>query len=52
MLPRDSIVGAILRGTQAIVPRGTDRLQSSDRLLVFSTRHAAEDVRAFFSQAH
>jgi trk system potassium uptake protein len=52
MLPRDSIVGAILRGTQAIVPRGTDHLQSGDRLLVFSTRRAAEDVRAFFSHAH
>lgn len=51
-LPRDSIVGAILRGTQAIVPRGADRLQSGDRLLVFSTRHAAETVRAFFSHAH
>lgn len=51
-LPRDSIVGAILRGTEAIVPRGTDRLQSNDRLLVFSTRHTAEDVRAFFSHAH
>ena len=52
LLPRDSIVGAILRGTKAIVPRGTDRLQSNDRLLVFSTRHAAEDVRRFFSHTH
>ena len=51
-LPRDSIVGAILRGTEAIVPRGTDRLQSGDRLLVFSTRQAADHVRAFFSHAH
>jgi trk system potassium uptake protein len=49
--PRDSIVGAILRGTQAIVPRGTDRLQAGDRLLVFSTRGAAEDVRAFYAKA-
>jgi trk system potassium uptake protein TrkA len=49
--PRESIVGAILRGAGAIVPRGTDRLQSGDRLLVFSTRRAAEDVRAFFSKA-
>jgi trk system potassium uptake protein len=47
--PRDSIVGAILRGGQAIVPRGADRLQPGDRLLVFSTREAAENVRMFFS---
>jgi trk system potassium uptake protein TrkA len=50
-LPRDSIVGAILRDDQAIVPRGTDTLQSGDRLLVFSTRAAADRVRAFFSPA-
>jgi trk system potassium uptake protein TrkA len=47
--PRDSIVGAILRGGQAIVPRGSDRLQAGDRLLVFSTREAADNVRTFFS---
>jgi trk system potassium uptake protein TrkA len=47
--PRDSIIGAILRGGQAIVPRGTDRLQAGDRLLVFSTRAAADRVRDFFS---
>jgi trk system potassium uptake protein TrkA len=50
-VPRDSIVGAILRGTQAIVPRGTDHLQAGDRLLVFSTRAGADEVRAFFGRA-
>ncbi len=49
--PRDSIVGAILRGSRAIVPRGTDRFQAGDHLLVFSTRGAADEVRAFFSIA-
>jgi trk system potassium uptake protein TrkA len=47
--PRDSIVGAILRGDRALVPRGTDRVQPGDRLLVFSTRAAAENVRNYFS---
>jgi trk system potassium uptake protein TrkA len=46
--PRDSIVGAILRGDGAIVPRGNDRLLPGDRILVFSTRHAADRVRDFF----
>ena len=47
--PRDSIVGAILRGGRAIVPRGTDSVQPGDRLLVFSTQAAADHVRTFFS---
>ena len=47
--PRDSIVGAILRPDKAIVPHGTDRLGSGDRLLVFCTRGAADQVRTFFS---
>jgi trk system potassium uptake protein TrkA len=46
--PSDSIVGAILRGDRALVPRGTDALQAGDRLLVFSTREAADHVRTFF----
>lgn len=47
--PRDSIVGAILRDNQAIVPRGTDTLEAGDRLLVFATRASADEVRAFFN---
>jgi trk system potassium uptake protein TrkA len=49
--PRDSIVGAILRSGKAIVPRGADRLLASDRLIVFSTRSAADEVRTFFTGA-
>jgi trk system potassium uptake protein TrkA len=51
-LPRDSIVGAILRGSYAIVPRGTDDLRPGDHLLVFSTLSAADQVRTFFSAAN
>jgi trk system potassium uptake protein TrkA len=46
--PRDSIVAAILRDNEAIVPRGTDIVRAGDRLLVFSTREAAPQVRTFF----
>ncbi len=35
--PGDAIVGAILRGGQAIVPRGDDRIEPGDRIIVFST---------------
>jgi trk system potassium uptake protein TrkA len=47
--PRDSIVAAILRDKEVIVPRGTDILGAGDRLLIFSTRQAAPQVRTFFS---
>jgi trk system potassium uptake protein TrkA len=47
--PGDVIVGAILRGGQAIVPRGIDRIEPGDRIIVFSTREAADRVQAYFS---
>jgi trk system potassium uptake protein TrkA len=47
--PRDSIVGAIVRGGAALVPRGDDVIQGGDRLIVFSTEAAAERVRDFFT---
>jgi trk system potassium uptake protein len=47
--PSNSIVGAIVRGSEAIVPRGTDRIQPGDRLLVFTTHAAADRVRDYFT---
>ncbi len=47
----DAIVATILRDGHAVVPRGEDRIEPGDRILVFSTRRAAERVYAFFSGA-
>jgi trk system potassium uptake protein TrkA len=47
--PLNSIVGAIVRGSQAIVPRGTDRIQPGDRLIVFTTYAEADRVRDYFT---
>ena len=47
--PEDVIVAAILRGDQAIVPRGDDRIDPGDRILVFCTKAAANRVQAYFS---
>lgn len=47
--PLNSIVGAIVRGSQAIVPRGTDRIEAGDRLIVFTTHEAADRVRNYFT---
>jgi trk system potassium uptake protein TrkA len=47
--PNDAIVVAILRDGSAVVPRGDDRIEPGDRILVFSTRAAADRVQAYFS---
>jgi trk system potassium uptake protein TrkA len=47
--PVNSIVGAIIRGSQALVPRGTDRIEPGDRLIVFTTFADADRVRDYFS---
>jgi trk system potassium uptake protein TrkA len=49
--PEDVIVAAILRGDHAIVPRGDDRIDPGDRILVFCTRAAASRVQSYFSGA-
>jgi trk system potassium uptake protein len=46
----DAIIAAILRDGQAIIPRGDDRVQPGDRLVVFSTQGAADRVREYFTQ--
>ena len=43
--PTDSIVAAILRGDDVIVPSGADRILHGDRLLVCCTETAARSVR-------
>jgi trk system potassium uptake protein TrkA len=47
--PLNSIVGAIIRDGNAIVPRGLDRVQPGDRLIVFTTYAAADRVRDYFT---
>ncbi len=49
--PVDAIVGAILRDGGAVIPRGDDRIEPGDRILVFSTREAADRVQAYFGGA-
>ena len=50
--PGDVIVGAILRGGAAIVPRGEDVIEPGDHIIVFCTQEAAERVQAYFSGIH
>jgi trk system potassium uptake protein TrkA len=47
--PAESIVGAILRGKEALVPRGDDVVRPGDRLVVFAGRSSADQVRDYFA---
>jgi trk system potassium uptake protein TrkA len=47
--PLNSIIGAIVRPSHAFVPRGDDRVEPGDRLIVFTTYAAADQVRAYFT---
>ena len=47
--PLNSIVGAIVRGSHVVIPRGADRVQAGDRLIVFTTHEAADQVRNYFA---
>lgn len=46
--PRDAVIGAILRGTEVIIPRGYSRIQSGDRVVVFALPKAVDAVSKFF----
>ena len=48
-LPEESIIGTVLRGTDVIVPRGEDRVQGGDRLLICCTEAAVGGVRDLFA---
>jgi trk system potassium uptake protein TrkA len=47
--PLNSIIGAIVRDTGAFIPRGNDRVEPGDRLIVFTTYAAADQVRDYFT---
>ena len=49
--PPQSIVGAILRGNDVIVPRGQDQIRPNDRLLIFATADSVGRVRDYFGSA-
>jgi potassium/hydrogen antiporter len=43
-LPRDALVSLIVRGNEAVLPRGSTRLEEGDRLLVLVRREVAQDL--------
>jgi trk system potassium uptake protein TrkA len=47
--PEGSIVGAILRNSQVITPRGRDRIQVGDRVVIFALPGAISEIERLFS---
>jgi cell volume regulation protein A len=43
-LPRDALVSLIVRGKEALLPRGSTRLEAGDRLLVLVRQEVAPDL--------
>ena len=50
--PLNSIIGAVVRQSRAFVPRGTDQVHPGDRLMVFTTHAAADQVRDYFTRVN
>jgi trk system potassium uptake protein TrkA len=47
--PPGSLLGAIIRGSRVIIPRGTDSVRIGDRVIVFTLRDAIPAVEAMFA---
>ncbi len=45
-LPRDALVSVIVRGTEAIAPRGSTRIRAGDRLHILVRQEVAREVEA------
>jgi trk system potassium uptake protein TrkA len=43
-LPTGLLIGAIVRGANVIIPRGTDALRPGDRVIAFSTKEATSQI--------
>ena len=47
--PDGSIVGALLRDSQVITPRGRDRIEAGDRVVIFALPDAIAEIERLFS---
>ncbi|MBN1688704.1 MAG: Trk system potassium transporter TrkA [Candidatus Omnitrophica bacterium] len=49
-LPKQTLIGGIVRNDELIVPRGNDKIKIGDRIVVFTTRAVLADARRLFSE--
>lgn len=48
-LPAGSLIGAVIRGTDVLIPTGADSLRAGDKLIVFVLREAMRDIEALLA---
>ena len=49
-LPKQTLIGGIVRGDELIVPRGDNKIRVGDRIVVFTTRSVLSEVKRLFSE--
>jgi potassium/hydrogen antiporter len=49
-LPRDALVSLIIRGNEALLPRGSERLEPGDRMLVLVRREVKQELPALIER--
>jgi trk system potassium uptake protein TrkA len=42
--PRDAIVGALVRGSEVIIPKGSTVIEPGDRVMIFALKPAVPQV--------
>ena len=45
-LPEKSLVGAIIRGNDVIIPTGEDSIIKNDRLILFTLKESVKEIEA------
>ena len=48
-LPEHTIIGAVVRGSKAIIPSGDTMLQKDDKLIIFTKSDALESLEKIFA---
>ena len=46
---KGSIIGAIIRSSEVIIPTGADQIYESDRLIIFTLRESVREVEKLLS---
>ena len=46
--PRGAVIGGVVRGKDAFIPKGNTQIKNSDKVLVFAMPNALNEVKKFF----
>ena len=49
-IPKNAIIGAVIRGSEVLIPRGDTQIQDGDRVVVFALPKAVEAVERLFAR--